>query len=238
MGRFFSSSFLGITISSFLISQSLTAETCGAKSDIKQTSEKILECVKPECFSNEGFQDKSKTPEEILSAKLSIVSADEAVNRLIFSEMLASSCIDSLSDENLKNMAKGIALVIHQRTKKMKQNTPDSSKEKAVVFEKAQFRSSTGSCDVARRAEFLCPSKHFKWEKLWKMAQDSWQEVKEQNNSNIKAQFYYFPKHFDDSKDCAKYKNPEVYQKWKVGKTEVPVLLPGKELSACVRFFQ
>lgn len=238
MGRIFSSSFLVITISSFLISQSLTAETCGSKSDIKQTSQKILECVKPECFPNEGFQDKSKTPEEILRAKLSAISSEESVYRLIFSELLASSCIDSLSDDNLKQMAKGIALVIHQRTKKMKQNAPDNSKEKAVIFEKAQFRSSTGSCDVAKREEFLCPTKHPKWEKLWKLSQESWHEVKAQNNSKNKAQFYYFPKHFDDSKDCAKYKDPEVFQKWKVGKTEVPLLSPGKELSECVRFFQ
>lgn len=139
-------------ISICLISSASFAQSCVATSDLQKNSQKILSCIKPECFSNEGFQDKSIAPEEIIQNKMKSISADEAVYRLIYSEMLASYCTESLSDEKLKLLGLGIAGVINFRIKKIKSTQVQGLKEKAVVFAKTQFRSSTGSLP------FLCLS--------------------------------------------------------------------------------
>lgn len=240
MGHFYSFSFVAIVISSVLfgMSRPLFAESCNSTTDMKQTSQNILQCIKPQCFANEGFQDKSKDAEDVLKDKLSAVSGEESVLRLIFSEMLASNCTDNLSNENLQQMGQGIAQVINQRVLNIKQNKTGFSKEKAVVFAKTQFRSSTGGCDVAKREEFLCPTKNPNWEKIWKLAQSAWTKVTKQKATDNKVLFYYFPKHFDNSKNCSKYKEPEVFQNWKKGKVEVPAMATTKELSECIRFFQ
>lgn len=214
------------------------AESCKKYDKIFMQTQNIMECIKPECFPNEGFQDKSKTPEEVIQKKMEAISSEEAIYRLIFSEMLASYCTDFLSDEKISLIGQGIAAVISQRVKNYKINQEDSAKENKVVFEKAQFRSSTGGCDVAKRAEFLCPTKNPQWEKLWRVAQESWREVKKKNPLKGAAKFYYFPKHFINSKDCAKYNGAEVFHTWKKGKVEVQLLSESKEVSECVKFFK
>lgn len=217
---------------SFIFSQVL-ANSCNKEGDMKATSQKILSCLKPECFANEGFQDKIKTPEEVLKNKMKNISSEEAIYRLIFSEMLASNCVESLSDKELAQMAMGIASVINKRVADKK--TRD---EKEIVFAKAQFRSSTGGCDVAKRAEFLCPSSYTKWEKLWKLAENSWKKIQKNDPLGKQAVFYYFPKHFEKSVDCSKFNSPEVFENWKKGKTEVTFVGQSKDFSMCARFFK
>lgn len=214
------------------------AQSCNNNSSIHQTSKQILDCFQPMCLTTDAFKDKIKSPEDILKSKLNGVSPEETVTRLIYSEMLASQCSQELSEDRLKQMASGIAAVIYHRVLKLKSISAQDSKEKVIVFEKAQFRSSTGSCDVAKREEFLCPTKYPKWEKVWQMAQDSWKNIKKKDPLDSKAVFYYFPKHFDDSKDCARFKSSEVFEKWKKGKTEVSIENSNKELSECIRFFK
>lgn len=200
---------------------------------IYDDSRKILSCLKPECFSSEGFVDKSMPPEEILKKKMEKLSGEEAAQRLIFAEMLASDCAESLKGKDLNQMALGIASVINKRVLENK-----SRDIKQIVFAKAQFRSSTGSCDVSKKAEFLCPTKNNNWEKIWIVAQSSWQEIKKTDPLKGRAKYYYFPKHFDKSVDCSKFKGQEVFENWKKGKIEVMGTSQSKALSECVRFFK
>lgn len=213
-------------------------DSCQNNITIHQTTKKIMECLQPECLPSDGFQDESKASEDILKVKLAKVSPEETVIRLIFSEILASQCVGNLSEDSLKQMANGISSVIYHRSLKIKSNSAQDSKEKTVVFEKTQFRSSTGRCDVAKREEFLCPTKEPNWQKVWQIAQDSWKGIMKQDLLDPKATFYYFPKHFDNSKNCAQFKSPEVFEKWKKGKIEVSIDNSKKELSDCVRFFK
>lgn len=234
MARFY---FLIFLLSGILGSR-VWAQSCNVDSGIHQTSKQIFDCIQPVCLTTDAFKGKVKSPEDILKSKLKGVSPEETVTRLIYSEMLASQCSQELSEDRLKQMASGIAAVIYHRVLKIKSISAQDSKEKLIVFEKTQFRSSTGSCDVAKREEFLCPTKDPQWEKLWKIAQGAWKNIKQKDPLDTKTIFYYFPKHFEGSKNCAQFKSPEVFEKWKKGKTEVPIENSNKELNECVRFFK
>lgn len=211
------------------------AQVCSSKNILNESSKEILNCIEPECFSVADI-DKDNKPELIIRQNLEKISEEEAVVRLIYAEMLASSCSSSLSNEELGQMALGIASVISKRfSSAQKKNKNVSLKD--IVFQPMQFRSSLGSCDVSKRAEFLCPSKEKENEiRVWKEARNAWGKLKFQDPLKAKAQHYFFYKHFNNSQNCHRFKG--VVPTWANDSAEVKFPLMTKELSLCVRFFK
>ncbi len=172
---------------------------CESKDQIKKIAAEcisnILENQKPECLklsASDLSSIKKNNPESILQSKMSDLSSEETFVRLIFSENLASNCPS-------EKIATGIAMTLKTRSANSKKN---------IVFEKQQFRSSTGDCDVAKRSEFLCPDLSDPAQKqAWEHALTAYKKVFLNNDKTPQVTHYFFLKHFDNSKDsCAKWK--------------------------------
>lgn len=186
----------------FLIIHSQNAVSknlCEPKDQIKKIAAEcisnILENQKPDCLklsANEIAEIKKTNPESVLQTKMSALSPQETFVRLIFSENLASNCPN-------EKIAEGIAMTLKARSENSKKN---------IIFEKQQFRSSTGDCDVAKRSEFLCPDlSDPKQKQAWEQALAAYKKVFLGSEKTPQVTHYFFLKHFDNSKDsCAKWK--------------------------------
>lgn len=167
--------------------------------------ERVIPESPPKCFkvNSEEFSviDESSgkiiLPEKVLQKTLSESSHEEQFIRLIFSELLASYCPS-------QKIAEGIAITLKNRELKA---TESGRNGKDILYEKQQFRSSTGSCDVAKRKEFLCPDLQNPVQKqAWEYARTAYFNVQKMQ-SVPKVTNYFFLKHFDNSQDsCAKWK--------------------------------
>src|SRR5690606_14899949 len=88
-------------------------------------------------------------------------------------------------------------------------------KGRDIITKPGQFSSSTGPCDVAKRKEFLCPqSLGPKWHETWAKASMAWAKTKKEKNPMPSVRHYFFPSHFNDSKqpNCGKWKG--IYPSW------------------------
>ena len=179
----------------------------------------------PRCLS---FDDIGKNPEVIIEERMKKLSDEEVKARLIFAETLASTCPS-------KDVARGIAKVIQNRVQA--NNGKAFGVGRGVVFKRAQFRSSTGSCDVAQRKAFLCPTSSAHYEKVWAYAIAAEREWRGSPTSGVLAgaDKYFFNKHFDESKNCAKFKG--VQPDWAKPSREVdsPEVSVGK---SCIQFYR
>lgn len=138
----------------------------------------------------------SGTPEKQIKRMMSELSDEEVFVRLIMAETLASTCPSQA-------VAQGIAWVIKNRVDA--RNASRFGLGREVAFKDYQFRSSTGSCDVAKRSVFMCPTSANNQE-LYDMARAAYRETQNGTNPLSGAYQYFFFKHFDRSTDCARWR--------------------------------
>lgn len=180
------------------------------------------------CFDKYQINKDSGTPEKQMQTLMSELSDEEVFTRLIMAEMIASTCPS-------KEVAIGIAWVLKNRVK-------ENSKSKfglgrAVIFKDYQFRSSTGSCDVAKREIFLCPERSDNFKLYRNMAKEAYANAFKSNEENPipGSTLYFFYKHFDKSVDCSKWKGST--PAW--AKEENEVLPENLSLdNSCVKFYR
>lgn len=143
---------------------------------------------------------------------------DEMMARLVYAEALASNCFPV--DQSVTD---GIAWTVQNRV------TEEKKTPRQVVLGKGQYRSTMGSCDVAKRKQFLCPlANDLVWQKALASVAKARTGV---GNPFPGARNYFFPKAFDDSKNCAKWKG--VLPTW--AKPEKAVPFSSKD---CVTFYR
>ena len=162
------------------------------------------------CFPNQNFPAEQGTPEKQMAILMKEVADKEVFIRLIMAENLASGCAS-------QDVADGIAWVLKNRVDA--KNAQRYGIGRDVVFKDAQFRSSTGSCDVAKREVFLCPNQAT--EREWMQAKAAYGKTQDPNAVNPlpRTYQYFFFKHFDNSVNCAKWKG--VVPKWATPATRV-----------------
>lgn len=163
----------------------------------KQTSglKALCDQLTPTCIPEIGGADKIA---EAMNDPKNKVSDDELFTRLIFAESLASGC-----DLENPEIYESIAWTLKNRMARPK----NYGSGRGVVLKPSQFSSSTGPCDVARRTEFFCPKDAKEFEQAWINASKAWVKTKSGKNPIPTVRHYFFPKHFDGSKDkCAKWK--------------------------------
>lgn len=136
---------------------------------------------------------------------------------------MASDC-DLKNDEIYEN----IAWTLKNRVER--KDFYGKGTNRGVVLKPSQFSSSTGSCDVAKRTEFLCPTSHKGFEEVWKKASRAWENTKTGKNPIPTVRHYFFPKHFDNSKEanCAKWKG--VHPNWATEQNKVA------QVNSCATF--
>lgn len=176
--------------------------------------------VGPKCIPEIGG---AKEIEAAMNDPKNNVSDDELFIRLIFAESLASDC--TLSDNAIYE---NIAWTLRNRVDRKKQY--GNGTNRGVVLKPSQFSSSTGSCDVAKRTEFFCPTSSKQFEQAWAKATQAWQKTKKESNPIPSVRHYFFPKHFDSSKDpkCLKWKG--VLPSWATKENTV------KTVNSCATF--
>ncbi len=182
----------------------------------------------PECISSASIGKGD--PESRLRALMKDLSDQEVFARLILAETLASTCPSA-------DVSRGIAWSLRDRVEA--RNSKSFGLGREVVFKKQQFRSSTGSCDVAMREVFLCPSSAgASWKSRWKDATEAYAETQRRDAKSpfkSKAYHYFFPRHFDQSVNCAKWKG--VTPAWASSARELKP--KGLEIkSSCVGFYR
>lgn len=203
---------------------SLVAKQCVQEALAQNTPEYLK--VDSNEFEVKTAQGKKINPEEDLKNKMSHLTNEEIMVRLIFAETLASECPQA-------SVTEGISQVIQSRFEKSKNKNSSGG---GVVFEQFKFRSTTGSCDVAKRNEFLCPDlKNPLQKETWKNSIKSFQSAQNKSATNLlKPTHYFFFNAFNNSKDsCAKFKG--VIPDW------VSKLKPVDELNKtpeCVKFYK
>jgi hypothetical protein len=190
----------------------------------------------PSCIG-EPFVYPKENPEAIFATMVARLPDDEVVARLVYAEALASRCLELHRgiDGIAEGLTESLAAVVWNR---VRAGTPEFGEgARGVVLKEAQFRSTFGACDVAKRREFLCPS----GDPLWDASVRAVEKAKKGDENPLPGvQHYFFPRHFDESQTCANWKgkNP----KWaKPVRRIVPNLVPserGKALSDCVSFYR
>ncbi len=141
--------------------------------------------------------DKSpgQDPEHQFNQITAALADEELALRLIFAESLAASC-----PKEFAVIAQWIASVIVNR-KEGKKNY------RQVVFQPLQFRSTFGSCDVAQRQAFLCPTSiKDDWQKKWKTVERAFQRAKLDQYISNGVKHYFLPSHFHRSHNCKRWR--------------------------------
>ncbi|MNS98371.1 hypothetical protein D3C72_1327350 [compost metagenome] len=192
----------------------------------------------PKCIEVGTNFDNKDTPESVIERLTKDLSDEEMFTRLIFAESLASQCIDasSVGSAKAKSISQGIAWVLENRVKANKEK--QFGVGRGVVTKTSQFRSSTGSCDVAKRVEFLCPEKAgAHWKAAWANAQEALHKTREGKNPMPGTKLYFFAHHFDNSVNCAKWKGKPAG--FAIPKNEVASNLPDlPKGDACIQFYK
>jgi hypothetical protein len=159
------------------------------------------------------------------------IADDEMMARLVYAEALAANCFpaDKGDADLVQSITDGIAWTVQNRV------TEEKKTPRQVVLAKGQYRSTMGSCDVAKRKHFLCPLAS---DLVWQKALESVAKARVgKGNPFPGARNYFFPKAFDDSKNCSKWKG--VLPAW--AQPEKVVSLSSKDspaLKACVTFYR
>lgn len=217
--------------------QNTRAEQCANAQTLHKAAAQIGECIEPECLPLADKSAYAGKPEEKLKQQMQNLSDDEIYTRLIFSESLAANCGGKLSKESVDVVTQGIASVIRNRL--AAKNEKKYGLDAQVVFKPYQFRSTTGSCDVAKRKEFLCPSQagQENWKALWQSASQAWQKIKKQGSTIGDAKMYFLSEHFNESKDCAQFKGKQ--PAWVDPKKLVTATKPAEAKAyQCVQFYK
>ncbi len=200
------------------------------------TSASVLAAV-PECISNPTNIPKGQ--EEATVASLTAhLSDDEMITRLVFAESLASECFHSPApvDGTVEGVTEGIAWTILNRVRDLKKTGRE------IVTARKQYRSTMGTCDVAKRSEFLCPIRSGSTEALtrqvWNAAERSVARARAGKGNPIRGVHnYFFPKAFDHSKNCASFRGK--FPDWASPGNEVPLPKPvSSALGGCLRFYR
>jgi hypothetical protein len=216
------------------------SEICSTKSASQNFSD--LSCLQdkiiPKCLEVGTNFDSRDTPESVIEKLTQGMSDEEMFTRLIFAESLASQCItaDNAASEKSQSIADGIAWALANRVNSKKDKQYGSGR--GVVTKTAQFRSSTGGCDTAKRVEFLCPEKAgTQWQTTWANAQAALHKTTSGKNPLPQVYNYFFFKHFDTSVNCAKFKGK--LPTWAKPENQVDGKLPGlSKDDTCVQFFK
>lgn len=182
----------------------------------------------PECI--EPPKTFGDPPEKLLSVMTAHLSESEVATRLIFAETLASGCAS-------QDLAQAIATVIQNRIQDSSKRFGKSVRE--VVFQKAQFRSTTGGCDVSQREAFLCPARAKwpgGWQELWTKSLTAYKSAGETPQPDLQnVMNYFFFQHFNESKNCVRWKG--VVPDWATPSSRVEpdgMIIP----SSCVGFYK
>lgn len=175
---------------------------------------------------NENFN--GKYPEDYLKNEMAHLSDDEVFIRLILAESTASGCYS-------EQLARAIAITIKNRVSADKESF---GKGRNIAFKPYQYRSSTGGCDVAQRDLFLCPRRNEVSQKRLIQVEKIYNEVfkkKEVSNNLAKSYNYFFPNHFNSSKNCAKWQG--VLPAWAKSKKSIEENAIGVKKS-CAIFYR
>ena len=230
---------LSLSLAAFAFSTANASEICPAtKNSAKNFTD--LSCIQgaiiPKCIDVANNFEGKDSPESVIEKLTKELSDEEMYTRLIFAESLASQCIDASNADSTKSKAisEGIAWVLKNRAQSGKEKQYGTGR--GIVTKAQQFRSSTGSCDVAKRVEFLCPEKAgAHWQKVWANAQEALQKTNGDKNPLPKVYQYFFDNHFDKSVNCAKWKG--VQPAW--AKPESQSEMPGlAKTDSCIKFYK
>jgi|GEM_PF-3594337 hypothetical protein len=196
----------------------------------------IQDKIVPKCIEVGSNFESKDSPESVIEKLTKDLSDEEMYTRLIFAESLASQCIDGSNVDSVKSKAisEGIAWVLKNRAQSGKEKQYGSGR--GIITKAQQFRSSTGSCDVAKRVEFLCPEKAgAQWQKVWANASEALQKTNGEKNPLPKVYQYFFDGHFDKSVNCAKWKG--VQPAW--AKPDLQSEMPGiPKADGCIKFYK
>lgn len=176
---------------------------------------------------------KRPEPENLVSPFLKDAEDDELVARLVYAESLASRCLDLYSGEAglVDALTEGIARTILNHVRRV---APKGKDARSVVFGVRQYRSTFGTCDCAKRKEFLCPDAA---SALWRAAVAAVARAKASPDVALKgAEHYFFPRHYDESVNCRRWKgvNPD----WLDPKREVRMPKAAPSLEKCSPFYR
>jgi hypothetical protein len=202
------------------------ATDCTQNSQKIKNLKEVCNVLEPKCIE-EGVNFKgSEKAVTVIKNLTKDSSDDELFTRLIFSEALASTCVPG-KDEN--KIMEGISWTLANRVAANKPGNYGTGR--GVVTQPSQFSSSTGPCEVAKRKEFLCPQKLGpKWHETWEKASQAWAKTKKEKNPMPTVRHYFFPNHFNNSKDpsCLKWKGKS--PSWATPQNKV------SEVPSCVTF--
>jgi hypothetical protein len=184
----------------FALNTSSAATSCQSNSQGINNIKETCSNLSPVCIQEgDNFKGSAKTA-VVIENLMKNVSDDELFTRLIFSESLASGC-----DLN-NDIFESIAWTLKNRV--ARKDVYGKETDRSVVLKPSQFSSSTGPCDVAKRKEFLCPTQFKGFEEVWIKATKAWDNTKSAKNPIPTVRHYFFPHHFDNSKqsNCLKWK--------------------------------
>lgn len=200
------------------------ASDCATRSQNISNIKAACDEVAPKCIEKGTHFDGTEKAVSVIKRLTKDSSDDELFTRLIYAESLASGC--DLKDPKIFEY---IAWTLKNRVTSGKSKMYGTGR--GVVLHPGQFSSSTGPCDVAKRAELLCPRKDKNFEASWNKASKAWEKTKTEKNPMPTVRHYFFPHHFDKSTkpNCAKWKG--VYPSW--AKKESAV----KEIPNCAIFY-
>jgi hypothetical protein len=198
----------------------------------------------PACIG-EPFHYPEKNPEKLFATMVAGAADDEVAARLVYAESLASRCLElhPEADGLAENLADSIAAVVWNRIRA--KDSAYGEGVRGVVFKGAQFRSTFGGCDVSTRREFLCPlaseAAGVARSGLWDVAVRAVEKAKAGGENPLPGvHHYFFPRHFDESKSCAKWKG--VFPAWAKERTRIEPSFDHsrsvKVLSSCVSFYR
>lgn len=178
-----------------------------------------------DCFKASFVNDSN--PEESIQKITSSLTDREIMIRLVFAETLASGCPS-------QEVAQGIAWILRNRW--TADNEARCGTGRGIAFKDYQFRSTMGSCDVAKREAFLCPTGEKQFSTFYKLAEEAWlATLGSKENPLSGAHQYFLPQHFDLSKTCARWKG--VLPNW----AKPNLLIQPKSLktsSKCITFYK
>lgn len=190
----------------------------------------------PRCLS-EPLLYPAGDPESVIAELVKDLSDDEIVARLVFAEALASRCLElgERTPEKARELTESIAWVVWNRVRA--KSAVFGTGARGVVLKKAQFRSTFGRCDVAKRMEFLCPNEN----ELWDHSVRAMERAKAgAENPLPRVHHYFFTRHFDESKEpaCARWKG--VMPGWTQGARVAREISAddGADRKACAIFYR
>jgi hypothetical protein len=197
------------------------ATNCQPHSQKIENIKEVCNELPPKCIpEGDNFKGSAKAA-TVIESLTKNVSDDELFTRLIYSESLASGC--KLDDEIFED----IAWTLKNRV--ARKDFYGKGTARSVVLKPSQFTSSTGPCDVAKRKEFLCPTQFKGFDQAWIKATNAWKNTSTAKNPIPTVRHYFFPHHFDNSKEpsCLKWKG--VQPSWAKGP-------PVKSIGTCATF--